>query len=196
MYIRKIVYIPLTLIGLVYTQSIYNAYGLGLSRTSFNTAVSGAGSIGLVPTFHPGVSMENSATWPGLNFSYINSSFGNQLFGNEINDSKNQSAGFTNIQFIVPIGERFGFGLSLKPINDHNSFFKTDTTKFSPLFVVTLSWHLASMLAGPIIKGDQGMAQAKRCAEIMQGYLITAKQQDSLHRDITVEHIVPWTSGR
>ena len=52
------------------------------------------------------------------------------------------------------------------------------------------------MLAGPIIKGDQGMAQAKRCAEIMQGYLITAKQQDSLHRDITVEHIVPSTSGR
>ena len=72
----------------------------------------------------------------------------------------------------------------------------TDPSKFSPLFVVTLSWHLASMLAGPIIKGDQGMAQAKRCAEIMQGYLITAKQQDSLHRDITVEHIVPWTSGR
>ena len=72
----------------------------------------------------------------------------------------------------------------------------TDPSVFSPLFVVTLSWHLASMLAGPIIKGDQGMAQAKRCAEIMQGYLITAKQQDSLHRDITVEHIVPWTSGR
>jgi hypothetical protein len=72
----------------------------------------------------------------------------------------------------------------------------TDPSKFSPLFVITLSWHLASMLAGPIIKGDQGMAQAKRCAEMMQGYLITAKQQDSLHRDITVEHIVPWTSGR
>ena len=31
---------------------------------------------------------------------------------------------------------------------------------------------------------------------MMQGYLITAKQQDSSHRDITVEHIVPWTSGR
>ena len=72
----------------------------------------------------------------------------------------------------------------------------TDPSKFSPLFVITLSWHLASMLAGPIIKGDQGIAQAKRCAEMMQGYLITAKQQDSLHRDITVEHIVPWTSGR
>tara|TARA_R100000278_G_scaffold15695_3_gene16125 strand:- start:342 stop:1010 length:669 start_codon:yes stop_codon:yes gene_type:complete len=72
----------------------------------------------------------------------------------------------------------------------------TDSTKFSPLFVVALSWHLAAMMAGPIIKGDQGMAEAKRCTEMMQGYLSSAKQQDNLHRDITVEHIVPWTSGR
>ena len=72
----------------------------------------------------------------------------------------------------------------------------TDSTKFSPLFVVTLSWHLASMLAGPIIKGDQGRAESKRCTEIMTGYLTTAKQADNLQRDVTVEHIVPWTSGR
>ena len=72
----------------------------------------------------------------------------------------------------------------------------TDSTKFSPLFVVALSWHLAAMMAGPIIKGDHGMAEAKRCTEMMQGYFSSAKQQDNLHRDITVEHIVPWTSGR
>tara|TARA_R100000654_G_scaffold26801_1_gene50474 strand:- start:2091 stop:2759 length:669 start_codon:yes stop_codon:yes gene_type:complete len=72
----------------------------------------------------------------------------------------------------------------------------TDSTKFSPLFVVTLSWHLASMLAGPIIKGDQGRAESKRCTEIMTGYLTSAKQADNLQRDVTVEHIVPWTSGR
>ena len=52
------------------------------------------------------------------------------------------------------------------------------------------------MLAGPIIKGDQGMAEAKRCIEMMQGYLSSAKQADNLQRDITIEHIVPWTSGR
>lgn len=72
----------------------------------------------------------------------------------------------------------------------------TDPTLFSPLFVTTLSWHLASMLAGPIIKGDQGMAEAKRSTQMMQGYLTQAKQSDNLHRDITIEHIVPWTSGR
>ena len=72
----------------------------------------------------------------------------------------------------------------------------TDASTFSPLFVVTLSWHLASMLAGPIIKGDQGIAEAKRSTEMMQGYLASAKQADNLQRDITIEHIVPWTSGR
>ena len=52
------------------------------------------------------------------------------------------------------------------------------------------------MLAGRIIKGDQGAAEAKRSIQMMQGYLTQAKQSDNLHRDITVEHIVPWTSGR
>ena len=74
--------------------------------------------------------------------------------------------------------------------------FITDPSTFSPLFVITLSWHLASMLAGPIIKGDQGIAEAKRSTEMMQGYLASAKQSDNLQRDITIEHIVPWTSGR
>ena len=72
----------------------------------------------------------------------------------------------------------------------------TDTSQFTPLFVITLSWHLASMLAGPVIKGDQGTKEAKRSTEIMAGYLAQAKQSDNLNRDITVEHIVPWTAGR
>ena len=72
----------------------------------------------------------------------------------------------------------------------------TDTSIFSDLFVITLSWHLASMLAGPVIKGDQGAAEAKRSTQMMTNYLTSAKQSDNLHRDITVEHIVPWTSGR
>ena len=74
--------------------------------------------------------------------------------------------------------------------------FITDPSLFSPLFVITLSWHLASMLAGPVIKGDQGAAEAKRSSQMMVNYLNSAKQSDNLHRDITVEHIVSWTSGR
>ena len=42
----------------------------------------------------------------------------------------------------------------------------TDTTKFTPLFVQTLAWHLAAMLAGPVLKGDAGAAEAKRCMQM------------------------------
>jgi hypothetical protein len=72
----------------------------------------------------------------------------------------------------------------------------TDPTKFSSLFTVTLSWHLASMLAGPIIKGDQGAAEAKRCAQMMAGFMQQAEASDANQRSVHVDHIVSWTSGR
>lgn len=72
----------------------------------------------------------------------------------------------------------------------------TDPSRFSPLFTMTLSWHLASMLAGPVIKGDVGAAEAKRCTQMMSGYLTQAIRGDTANRSIKVEHIVPWTAGR
>lgn len=72
----------------------------------------------------------------------------------------------------------------------------SDPTRFSPLFTMTLSWHLASMLAGPIIKGDAGAAEAKRCAGMMQAYLSKAVESDSSQRRIKPEHVVSWMAGR
>ena len=97
--------------------------------------------------------------------------------------------------------QQFAIEGSLIYTNQENAMlryqaFVTDPTLFSPLFITTLSWHLAAMLAGPVIKGDQGMAEAKRSTQMMVQYMQSAKQADNLHRDITVEHIVPWTSGR
>ena len=72
----------------------------------------------------------------------------------------------------------------------------SDTTKFSPLFVMTLSWHLASMLAGPILKGDAGAAEAKRCASMMQAFLGQATESDAGQRRINPQHSVTWMNGR
>lgn len=71
-----------------------------------------------------------------------------------------------------------------------------DTTKFSPLFVMALSWHLASMLAGPMLKGDAGAAEAKRCTAMMQAYLSQATESDAAQRRINPQHNVGWISGR
>ena len=128
MYVHKLLLSIIFLINYLCAQSVFNSFGLGLSPTSYHTSVNGAGSIGLVPTFHPGVSMENVATWPGLNYTFISASYSNQLYGNEKNDISNQAGTFSKIQFIIPILDRYGFGLSLKPLNNHNSFFTTDTS--------------------------------------------------------------------
>lgn len=72
----------------------------------------------------------------------------------------------------------------------------SDPTTFSPLFTMALSWHLASMLAGPIIKGEMGAAEAKRCAGMMQAYLSKAMESDAAQRRIKPTHVVGWISGR
>ena len=110
-----------------------------------------------------------------------------------------QSAGYyVPQQFAVEID---GSGNYLIYTNQENALLRyqskiTDTSRYSALFTLTLSWHLASMMAGPVIKGDVGAAESKRCTQVMAGYLQKAIQADVLNRDIKVNHIVPWTSGR
>ena len=72
----------------------------------------------------------------------------------------------------------------------------TDTAKFSPTAVMALSWLVASMLAGPIIKGEKGAAEAKRCLAVYKEALGVAINSDSNQRSTPVTHIVPWINRR
>lgn len=72
----------------------------------------------------------------------------------------------------------------------------TDTTKFSPLFSTVLSWHLASMLAGSILKGETGAAEAKRCLAMVQMYLSKAAVSDANQRNVTPAHTPAWIGDR
>jgi hypothetical protein len=72
----------------------------------------------------------------------------------------------------------------------------TDTVIFPPLFVMALTWLLASMLAGPIIKGDVGAAEAKRCYQMFHVHHESAKSHDSRQRKTGMNHFVDWISGR
>jgi len=71
-----------------------------------------------------------------------------------------------------------------------------DTARFSPLFVTALTWQLASLLAGPLIKGDAGMAEAKRCAQMMQAFVSQAKTQDANQRHLQLQHRPSWIAAR
>lgn len=72
----------------------------------------------------------------------------------------------------------------------------TDSGKFPPLFVEALSWSLASMLAGPTLKGDAGAAEAKRCTAQFVGVLTQARTTDANQRNMPIEHTPAWIKAR
>lgn len=72
----------------------------------------------------------------------------------------------------------------------------TDTTKFGPLFVDALSWLLASYLAGPVLKGDAGMAASKSCYAVFKTVLSQATVSDANQQRHTIKQSVSWMAGR
>jgi hypothetical protein len=71
-----------------------------------------------------------------------------------------------------------------------------DPTTFSPLFVLALSYLLASMLAGPIIKGDEGTTVSAAMLTKFQTFNVQAKTSDANQRRIEVRQSVSWMAGR
>lgn len=71
-----------------------------------------------------------------------------------------------------------------------------DPTQFTPLFVQALSWHLASALAGPLLKGETGRKTAQACLNNAMGYVAQAKTSDSRQRNVRPTHTPAWIAGR
>lgn len=72
----------------------------------------------------------------------------------------------------------------------------TDPTKFTPLFVTTLSYMLASMLAGPIIKGTAGMQVSEKMAALANRQLAQAEASDANASQRRLNHVASWTTAR
>ncbi len=67
---------------------------------------------------------------------------------------------------------------------------------FSGIFTDALAWKLASMLAGPIIKGDAGAAESKRCLGMHMQIMAQAKAQDASQQRSTSSHVPIWVADR
>lgn len=65
----------------------------------------------------------------------------------------------------------------------------TDTQRFSPLFVITLGWRLSAMIAGPMIKGEKGHAEALRCLKMAEMWKSRAVAADLNQQYVQIEHI-------
>lgn len=67
---------------------------------------------------------------------------------------------------------------------------------FPALFSDALAWKLASMLAGPLLKGDAGAAQAKACLAMHVSVLGQAKSQDANQRHDSYQPPAGWIAAR
>ena len=72
----------------------------------------------------------------------------------------------------------------------------SDTTKFSPTFNVALGRLLASMLAGPIIKGSEGRAESANQYKLFNSAFEVATESDANQRKLNVVPGAPWMVNR
>jgi hypothetical protein len=73
----------------------------------------------------------------------------------------------------------------------------TDTSKFTPLFVLCLSCMLRSMLAGPVLKGAEGRAESKAAKqELVTYWLPKATASDGNDRRVDPVQEVSWIANR
>jgi hypothetical protein len=72
----------------------------------------------------------------------------------------------------------------------------TDTAKFSPLLVESISRLLASYLAGPVVKGDAGRKAALEQMQMFRVSVGQAMESDASQRKWQPEHTPPWIGVR
>ena len=72
----------------------------------------------------------------------------------------------------------------------------TDTAKFTPMFKETLTWMLASKLAGPVLKGDSGRKAALQCMQTAMSWFGRATDSDASSRKATPQQHVGWLNAR
>jgi hypothetical protein len=73
----------------------------------------------------------------------------------------------------------------------------TDTSKFTALFQMFLAYLLASKLAGPLIKGDEGRAISKDMLQTAMAVLGKATMTDANNRSVSqIQQSTPWIAMR
>lgn len=114
----KIVLICNAVLSLGWGQSTFHAFGLGLSPVSTSTCALGISGTGLVPSFRPGLSLSNPVTWNQFQFATLAGVYSGLRVEQESAGIRNLKSNVDRIQFILPLGKKYGFGLGLRPYSD------------------------------------------------------------------------------
>jgi hypothetical protein len=71
-----------------------------------------------------------------------------------------------------------------------------DPTKWSALFVQAMTYQLAAMLAGAIVKGSEGATLARSSEQMVKMLLSQARVHDARQRNVRPQHQVGWIAAR
>ena len=134
--INKNILIIFALVGFAYTQSKMNSYGMGNPGLYKDVASSGLSSSGLFPGYGKNFSLMNPSTWSSSKYTLLSTTFKGITHLLNYENIQNQSSNIDWLFFIVPIKQKYAFGIGLFPYADHNvQFGKTDiispTIRFS-----------------------------------------------------------------
>ena len=110
----------LFVLNIVFSQSLMNGYGFGGLSSSQSASVLGLGNQSLVSSFQSGVSLQNPATWMDLKFTKLNISYLNDQSVLESFDALNGQTLIGRGQLIIPIKEKYSFGLGLAPYRNQS----------------------------------------------------------------------------
>lgn len=113
----KFLIISLFIVSTIYGQELINAYGIGFRNNTSDASTLSLSSSGIIPSFRDDVGLQNPSTWHNLNYTYFSGSYqGNYI---EISNSVDfGNALFNSIQFVVPIKNKYSFGLGLSPYSN------------------------------------------------------------------------------
>jgi hypothetical protein len=114
---NKIIVLAIFLSSTLFSQSLLNGYGFGKKIDIYDASSLGISSTGLLPSFKKDVSLQNPSTWKNLNFTYFTGTY--QVEQKIILDdiiNGNSNLGFA--QFIVPIKNKYAFGLGIHPYSN------------------------------------------------------------------------------
>ena len=112
----------------LYSQSIHNAYGLGLISFDHNAAAAAMSSRGIVPTFNQNISLSNPVTWNNLKYAYLTGNYNGNEFTSDL--GVNGLTGVSSAQFTVPIGEKYAWGFGVKPLFNQQYIIEDNPIEF------------------------------------------------------------------
>lgn len=123
---NKIFILAIVLISTLFSQSLLNGYGFGKKIDIYDAASLGISSTGLLPSFKKGVSLQNPSTWKNLNFTYFTGTY--QVEQKIVlDDIINGTSNLGYAQFIVPIKNKYAFGLGIHPYS--NQYLRLEDSK-------------------------------------------------------------------